>query len=101
MVAEQPDVVAQPRFNIPGFVESPSKSFWMRACAAGRCSARRRAVKKRSVCVGNRPNPERYDPKLWTDGQSFLERPGQADIQTDQFFAARRVGPPRPVLRGR
>jgi pimeloyl-ACP methyl ester carboxylesterase len=36
--------------------------------------------------VGKDPNPERYDPNLWTDEYAFLNRPGQADIQTDLFF---------------
>jgi pimeloyl-ACP methyl ester carboxylesterase len=33
--------------------------------------------------VGKSPRPEAYDPDLWTDELAFLERPGQADIQTD------------------
>lgn len=36
--------------------------------------------------VGTSPTPERYDPDLWTDELAFLQRPGQADIQTDLFF---------------
>ncbi len=36
--------------------------------------------------VGNSPHPERYDPDLWTDELAFLDRPGQADIQTDLFY---------------
>ncbi len=36
--------------------------------------------------VGKSPTPERYDPDLWTDELAFLQRPGQADIQTDLFF---------------
>ncbi|MEA2596558.1 MAG: hypothetical protein QOF01_3027, partial [Thermomicrobiales bacterium] len=35
--------------------------------------------------VGNDPNPERYDPDLWTDEFAFLIQPGQADIQSDLF----------------
>jgi pimeloyl-ACP methyl ester carboxylesterase len=35
--------------------------------------------------VGNDPNPERYDPDLWTDEFRFLNAPGQADIQSDLF----------------
>jgi pimeloyl-ACP methyl ester carboxylesterase len=36
--------------------------------------------------VGNDPNPERYDPDLWTDEFYFLNQPGQADIQTNLFY---------------
>ena len=36
--------------------------------------------------VGNDPDPERYDPDLWTDELAFLQRPGEADIQSDLFY---------------
>jgi len=36
--------------------------------------------------VGTDPNPERYNPDLWTDEFYFLSQPGQADIQTDLFY---------------
>jgi len=36
--------------------------------------------------VGNDPNPEKYDPDLWTDEYAFLNKPGEADIQTDLFY---------------
>jgi pimeloyl-ACP methyl ester carboxylesterase len=36
--------------------------------------------------VGNDPNPERYDPDLWTDEYAFLNKPAQADIQSDLFY---------------
>jgi len=36
--------------------------------------------------VGSDPNPEKYDPDLWTDEYAFLNRPGEADIQSDLFF---------------
>jgi pimeloyl-ACP methyl ester carboxylesterase len=36
--------------------------------------------------VGNSPNPDAYDPDLWTDEQAFLDRPGERDIQTDLFY---------------
>ena len=36
--------------------------------------------------VGNDPNPERYDPDLWTDELAFLQRPGEAEIQSDLFY---------------
>jgi pimeloyl-ACP methyl ester carboxylesterase len=36
--------------------------------------------------VGNDPNVDRYDPDLWTDEFYFLNRPEQADIQSDLFY---------------
>jgi pimeloyl-ACP methyl ester carboxylesterase len=36
--------------------------------------------------VGKSPNPERYDPDLWTDEFAFLSRPEQAEIQMDLFY---------------
>ena len=31
-------------------------------------------------------NPEKYDPDLWTDEYAFLNKPGEADIQSDLFY---------------
>jgi pimeloyl-ACP methyl ester carboxylesterase len=36
--------------------------------------------------VGGDPNPEKYDPDLWTDEFAFLNTPGEADIQSDLFY---------------
>jgi pimeloyl-ACP methyl ester carboxylesterase len=36
--------------------------------------------------VGTSPNPENYDPDLWTDELAFLSQPGQYDIQSDLFY---------------
>src|SRR5580704_7327043 len=36
--------------------------------------------------IGDDPNNERYDPDLWTDEFYFLNRPGQAEIQSDLFY---------------
>jgi len=36
--------------------------------------------------IGATPNPELYDPDLWTDEAAFLARPGQRQIQTDLFY---------------
>ena len=44
------------------------------------------AAATRQRHVGNTPEPERYDPDLWTDELAFLNRPGQHDIQTDLFY---------------
>ena len=36
--------------------------------------------------AGSDPDVERYDPDLWTDEFAFLNRPGEADIQSDLFY---------------
>src|SRR5476651_88341 len=36
--------------------------------------------------VGEDPQVELYDPDLWTDEFAFLNRPGQAEIQSDLFY---------------
>ena len=36
--------------------------------------------------VGNDPEVERHGPDLWTDEFYFLNRPGQAEIQSDLFY---------------
>ena len=36
--------------------------------------------------VGSDPNPERYDPDLWTDEFAFLSKPGQIEIQSELFY---------------
>ena len=36
--------------------------------------------------VGSDPAVDRYDPDLWTDEFSFLNQPGQIDIQSDLFY---------------
>jgi pimeloyl-ACP methyl ester carboxylesterase len=36
--------------------------------------------------IGNDPHPEKYDRDLWTDEYAFLNKPGQADIQSDLFY---------------
>ena len=36
--------------------------------------------------MGSDPQVERYDPDLWTDEFAFLNRPGEADIQSDLFY---------------
>ncbi|MFI6264338.1 alpha/beta fold hydrolase [Micromonospora sp. NPDC051006] len=65
--------------------------------------------------VGSDPDPQRYDPDLWTDEHAFLSRPGQAEIQLELFYDyrtnvasygtwqewLRRTGPRLLVLWGR
>jgi pimeloyl-ACP methyl ester carboxylesterase len=36
--------------------------------------------------IGDDPNVELYDPDLWTDEHTFLNAPGQAQIQSDLFY---------------
>jgi pimeloyl-ACP methyl ester carboxylesterase len=36
--------------------------------------------------IGKDPNIEWYDPDLWTDEYAFMNRPGEADIQSDLFY---------------
>ena len=36
--------------------------------------------------VGSDPQVERYNPDLWTDEFAFLNRPGEADIQSELFY---------------
>jgi len=36
--------------------------------------------------LGTDPDPERYDPDLWTDEFAFLSQPRQADIQIELFY---------------
>ena len=36
--------------------------------------------------IGDDPNVELYDPDLWTDEYTFLNAPGQAQIQSDLFY---------------
>ena len=36
--------------------------------------------------IGTSPSPDTYDPDLWTDELTFLQRPAQADLQIDLFF---------------
>jgi pimeloyl-ACP methyl ester carboxylesterase len=40
----------------------------------------------RSRHVGGDPDVERHNPDLWTDEYYFLNRPGQAEIQSDLFY---------------
>jgi pimeloyl-ACP methyl ester carboxylesterase len=64
------------------------RAFW--ADRAGHEQALREnffsAAATRQRHVGNTPEPDRYDPDLWTDELAFLNRPGQHDIQTDLFY---------------
>ena len=36
--------------------------------------------------IGDDPNLQLYDPDLWTDEYTFLNSPGQAQIQSDLFY---------------
>jgi pimeloyl-ACP methyl ester carboxylesterase len=36
--------------------------------------------------IGSSPHPDRYDPDAWIDEYTFLNRPGEADIQAALFL---------------
>ncbi len=64
------------------------RAFWANR-AANEAALRKNLLSletTRTRHVGSDPNPEKYDPDLWTDEFAFLSRPGQADIQSDLFY---------------
>ena len=66
----------------------PRRAFWADGAAS---EATFRAgflsfATTRTRHVGDDPNPENYDPDLWTDELAFLSRPGSADIQIELFY---------------
>jgi pimeloyl-ACP methyl ester carboxylesterase len=71
-----------------GELWKPRRAFW--ADRAAHESAFRAnflsLATTRARHAGDDPNPEPYDPDLWTDELAFLSQPGQADIQTDLFY---------------
>jgi len=64
------------------------RAFWIdRATNEGALRANLLSLSAtRTRHIGNDPNVERYDPDLWTDEFHFLNRPGQAEIQSDLFY---------------
>ena len=50
--------------------------------------------------LGSSPRPELYDPDAWTDEFAFLNRPGQADIQTELFYDYRNNVASYPAWQG-
>jgi pimeloyl-ACP methyl ester carboxylesterase len=66
----------------------PRRAFWAdRAAHEGAFRANFLSfATTRARHAGDDPNPEPYDPDLWTDELAFLGRPGQADIQSDLFY---------------
>ena len=67
---------------------SPRREFW-KDRAANESNLRTNLLSlatTRTRHVGNDPNVDRYDPDLWTDEFAFLNKPGQADIQSDLFY---------------
>src|SRR5271163_1671052 len=71
-----------------GELWKPRRAFW--ADRAAHESAFRgnflSLATTRARHAGDDPNPEPYDPDLWTDELAFLGQPGQADIQTELFY---------------
>ncbi len=71
-----------------GELWNPRRAFWADR-AANEATLRRNLLSlsaTRNRHVGTDPDPERYDPDLWTDEFAFLNQPVQADIQTDLFY---------------
>jgi pimeloyl-ACP methyl ester carboxylesterase len=71
-----------------GATWKPRRAFWANR-AANESTFRANFLSlatTRTRHVGNDPNPERYDPDLWTDELAFLNQPGQAEIQIDLFY---------------
>jgi pimeloyl-ACP methyl ester carboxylesterase len=71
-----------------GALWKPRRAFWADR-AANEATLRNNLLSlaaTRTRHLGSDPNPERYDPDLWTDEFAFLNQPGQADIQADLFY---------------
>ena len=71
-----------------GALWKPRRAFWAdRAANENTLRANLLSLAAtRTRHVGSDPNVQRYDPDLWTDEFSFLNQPGQADIQNDLFY---------------
>ena len=71
-----------------GAIWKPRRAFW--ADRAANESAFRAGFLSlnttRARHLGSDPDPELYDPDLWTDELAFLNAPKQADIQTELFY---------------
>ena len=52
------------------------------------CAAEQLALSGRyaDAYIGNDPNPEKYNPDHWSDEYAFLNKPGEADIQSDLLY---------------
>ena len=71
-----------------GTTWKPRRAFWVDR-AANESSFRANFLSlatTRTRHIGNDPNLDLYDPDQWTDEYAFLNKPGQADIQTDLFY---------------
>ena len=71
-----------------GAIWKPRRAFWADRAAneAGFRGSFLSLATTRTRHLGDDPNPELYDPDLWTDEFAFLSKPGQADIQTELFY---------------
>jgi len=67
---------------------NPMRVFWQERAAyeKGLGSILLSLDTSRTGHVGNDPNIELYDPDLWTDEYALMNRPGEADIQSDLFY---------------
>lgn len=74
--------------GISGPLWIPRKAFWSNP-AANEAKVRANLISPeaaRQRHVGTSPNPDRYDPDLWTDEAAFLARPGEDAIQRELFY---------------
>ena len=74
------------------------RAFWADRAGQRECVAHQSAVARDRRVRGTSemiPNVERHDPDFWTD-ESFLNRPGEADIQSDLFYDYRTSGDAYP-----
>jgi pimeloyl-ACP methyl ester carboxylesterase len=71
-----------------GATWKPRRAFWADRAAHERTfrTSFLSLATTRTRHLGDDPNPERYDPDLWTDEFAFLSQPGQTDIQSDLFY---------------
>ena len=74
--------------GISGPLWDPRKAYWADP-ASHEAKVRTNLISPEAAKqrhVGTSPNPERYDPDLWTDEAAFLARPGQDRIQLALFY---------------
>lgn len=67
---------------------APRRAFWADR-AAHEATLRKNLLSLEATRlrhVGSDPSVEHYDPDLWMDEYAFLNRPSQADIQTELFY---------------
>ncbi|CAN7506410.1 alpha/beta fold hydrolase [Duganella sp. LjRoot269] len=71
-----------------GAIWEKRKPFWTDRAAHEKdvIAAHQSVATTRARHIGTDPNVEAYDPDLWMDEYAYLNRPGQARIQTDLIY---------------